>query len=69
MTLANQADAIRVALLKIYGGIWMDADTIIINGKFLKVLENFELAMIGKDKIQYIGFIFSRILYQFNYIK
>ena len=34
MTLANQADTIGVALLKIYGEIWMDTDTIIINGDF-----------------------------------
>ena len=61
MSIAKQADAIRVALLKIYGGIWMDADTIIINGEFLKGLENFELAMIGKGNVQNIGFIFSRI--------
>ena len=61
MSIAKQADAIRVALLKIYGGIWMDADTIIINGEFLKGLENFELAMIGKGNAQHIGFIFSRI--------
>lgn len=61
MSIAKQADAIRVALLKIYGGIWMDSDTIIINGEFLKGLENFELAMIGKGNMQHIGFIFSHI--------
>ena len=31
MTLPIQVDAIRVALLKKYGGIWMDADTIILS--------------------------------------
>ena len=36
MSLPIQADAIRVALLKKYGGIWMDADTIITSGEFLK---------------------------------
>lgn len=61
MPLPIQADAIRVALLKKYGGIWMDADTIILNGDFLKELENFELAMLGeeKSKTQNIGFIFA----------
>ena len=71
MSIAKQADAIRVALLKIYGGIWMDADTIIINGEFLKGLENFELAMIGKSNAQnkYIQNIINFFLthYFWNY--
>ena len=56
-----QADAIRVAILKKYGGIWMDADTIILNGNFIKEFRNFELAMIGieETKYQYIGFIYG----------
>ena len=57
MPLHVQTDAIRVALLKKFGGIWMDADTIIINGEFLKNLEKYELVMIGKNKGQHIGFI------------
>ena len=61
MTLPIQADAIRVALLKKYGGIWMDADTIILNGEIFKILNNFELVMFGeeKTKVQNIGFIFA----------
>ena len=61
MSLPQQADAIRVAILNKYGGIWMDADTIILNGSFIKSLKNFELAMIGdiKSKKQDIGFIYS----------
>ena len=59
MQLKVQADAIRVALLKKYGGIWMDADTIITNGEFLKNLERYELVMIGKNNMQHIGFIFA----------
>lgn len=59
MSLPIQADAIRVALLKKYGGIWMDVDTIITSGEFLKNLEKFELVMIGKNNIQHIGFIIA----------
>ena len=61
LTLPIQADAIRVALLKKYGGIWMDVDTIITNGEFLEELKNFELVMLGEEKYkqQNIGFIFA----------
>jgi len=61
LSLQMQADAIRVALLKVYGGIWMDADTIITNGSFLKGLGNYELVMIGdeKRKGQHIGFLYA----------
>ena len=61
MALSMQADAIRVALLNKYGGIWMDTDTIILSKDFIKEFESFELAMIGESKnnFQYIGFIFS----------
>ena len=50
LSLPIQADAIRVALLKKYGGIWMDVDTIITNGEFLEELKNFELVMLGEEK-------------------
>jgi len=61
MSLSMQADAIRVALLKLYGGLWMDTDSIIINGNFTKMLLNYELSMIGEEKnqFQYMGFIFA----------
>ena len=54
MALPIQADAVRVALLKKYGGIWMDADTIITNGEFLKNFEKYDLVMIGKNNTQHI---------------
>lgn len=61
MSLKVQSDAIRVALLKKYGGIWMDPDTIVLNGKFINNLKNFELAIIGTKliKYQFIGFIYA----------
>ena len=61
MPLKIQADAIRVALLKKFGGIWLDADTIITNGQFINKLKYYELIMLGeeKNKIQNIGFIAS----------
>ena len=61
MTLMLQADAIRVAILKKYGGIWMDADTIISNKEFIGELKTTELSMVGEEEInfQYISFYFK----------
>ena len=60
MTVQIKSDAIRVALLKKYGGIWLDTDTIILNRKFIEQFQRYELAMIGeKNKYQYIGFIYA----------
>lgn len=59
LTLPIQADAIRVALLNKNGGIWMDPDTIITNSNFIKKIENYELVMIGKNKMQHMGFIYT----------
>ena len=62
MKLSIQADAIRVALLKKFGGIWMDADTILLNREFLIELKDFDLIMFGdqKKEIQHIGFIYAK---------
>ena len=61
MSLAVQADAIRVALLNKYGGLWIDTDTIILNGEFIQELEKYELTMIRDTKTgyHYIGFIYA----------
>lgn len=61
MTLPIQADAIRIALLKKYGGFWMDTDTIILNREFLAYFNNSDLVMFGdnKRKSPNIGFIYS----------
>ena len=57
MSIMLQSDAIRVAVLNKYGGIWMDADTIIFNREFLMELNVFELVMFGdlKNKTQNTG--------------
>lgn len=62
MTLPIQADAIRVALLRKYGGIWLDADTIILHNKFLKRISDYDLAMIGdtQKQTQHIAFIYAK---------
>ena len=39
-SLAVQSDAIRCAVLKKYGGIWMDVDTIITGKKAREIIEN-----------------------------
>ena len=61
MPIAIQSDAIRVALLNKYGGIWMDTDTIILNNKFIKEFKKFELIMIKDEnsKFHFIGFIYA----------
>ncbi len=60
MALPIQADAIRVALLQKYGGIWMDLDIIITNRKFLSMVIS-NLVMLGNQekKNQNIGFIYA----------
>ena len=61
MSLAVQADAIRVALLNKYGGLWIDTDTIILNGNFMKEVLLHELTMVRDSKTghHYIGFIYA----------
>ena len=61
MPIAVQSDAIRIAILNKYGGIWIDTDTIILNNELLTKLNNYELMMIreGNTKYHYIGFIYA----------
>lgn len=60
MSVMVQTDAIRVAILNKFGGIWMDADTIITNAGFIKSFKNLELAMINnKEGFQFIAFIYA----------
>lgn len=61
MSLPIQADAIRVAILEKYGGIWMDIDIIISNYSFLKNAFEYDLAMFGntQEKKPAIGFIYA----------
>ena len=61
MSLQVQSDAIRVAVLQKYGGIWMDSDTIITNSKCMNMLFGSDLIMFGssKKKIIHIGFIYA----------
>ena len=56
-----QSDAIRVAILNKFGGIWMDADTIILNDEIIKYFQNYNFAMIWEEKLllHYISFIYS----------
>ena len=61
MSLAVQADAIRIAILEKYGGIWMDMDTIITNKNFLKNFFGYDLAFFGypHEKYPATGFIYA----------
>lgn len=47
-TLPKQADAIRCAVLKKWGGIWLDADTLFVNDNFKKYAHNnFDTTLVG----------------------
>ena len=47
-SLPLQSDAIRCAVLKKYGGIWFDADTIVTSNKINNILnKNSDIALIG----------------------
>ena len=64
MMLMSQADAIRIAVLLKYGGIWMDPDTIITNSYFLQMFKGVNLGMYAtkvsnKSFLQFTGFIYS----------
>ena len=53
--------AIRIAILNKFGGIWMDADTIITSNEFLRYFNSSDLAMV-MDKntgFQFISFIYA----------
>ena len=55
MKMKVQADAIRVAILKKYGGIWMDADTIVTNSSFIKRFYDYEFVTLS----YHIGFLYA----------
>lgn len=59
LSIMVQTDAIRVAILNKYGGIWIDADTIILNDKIIQQFKNYELGMIWEEKknFHHIAFI------------
>lgn len=61
MALSTQADAIRIAILEKYGGIWMDMDIIITNYNFLKNIFKYDLAFFGDphEKFPATGFIYA----------
>ena len=59
MPIKIQSDAIRVAILNKFGGIWMDADNIVLNGGFIRKLKKYELAVImdKRTNFPYIAFM------------
>ena len=46
MSIMVQSDAIRIAILNRFGGIWMDADTLISSKEFLRFFNSSDLAMV-----------------------
>ncbi len=57
-SLPKQADAIRCALLNKFGGIWLDADTIILSDKFRELVDficsNYDFSMlVENNEMQY----------------
>lgn len=62
-SLPKQADAIRCALLSKYGGIWMDADTIITSSKVRDLLKNSsDFTIVGKHIAFIVANTNSKIL-------
>jgi len=61
LSIMVQSDAIRVAILNKYGGIWLDADTIILNDYLIKDFQKYELGLICEPKryFHYIAFIWA----------
>jgi len=61
MLLFIQTDAIRVAILEKYGGIWLDMDIIITNYRFLINVFKNDLAFFGSPGVKFpaIGFIYA----------
>ena len=61
MSLPQQADCVRAALLKTHGGIWLDADTIITSKDCFKWMTKSEVVMIGRPKTNrlHVGFIYT----------
>lgn len=63
LSLPQQADCIRAWLLHLNGGYWLDADTIITDGKIVKEMQNYEACFIGNAKTRSnidIGFIYAK---------
>lgn len=58
-SLAKQADCIRAALLYKYGGIWLDADTIITKSNFITQTNKSEVLMIGTETGAHGAFIYA----------
>lgn len=52
LSVVHRADYIRVALLKEYGGIWLDADTIVLKPlvKYLSFLKKYKFLGFGKSR-------------------
>ena len=57
MKIRVQSDAIRVAILKKYGGVWMDADTIVTNSSFIKRFYEYKYEFVTLS--YHIGFIYA----------
>lgn len=57
-SLAKQADAIRCAILKKYGGIWLDLDTIITSNNFENIINNIDSDFVMFRK--HLGFIYAK---------
>lgn len=61
MDLAMQSDCIRCAILREYGGIWIDADTVITSSEIFNKISSTDCHMIGRknDNVLYGAFIYT----------
>ena len=58
--LQQQSDALRTILLKKYGGIWLDADTILTSPSFFQELTDTSCAMIGHETSIHLAFVYAQ---------
>ena len=61
MKLFNQADAIRCALLRRHGGVWLDLDTVILRPGVLERFAETDVAVIGEKTGGVHGAFFSAV--------
>jgi len=75
LSVVHRADYIRVALIHKYGGIWLDADTIVLKPliKYTKFLDKYKFLSFGKPRSPQTAIVAGRsdsaiLFWWFNYI-
>lgn len=63
LSLAHKADYVRVNIIYKYGGIWLDADTIVMNNlnELFNIIENSNAFYMKEDNTTYVNGVFGSI--------